>query len=152
MSSVSSASASHLRDYGAAISQEDQEGIRFVITTLANASFVKICAQETQLREVGDRATKHVHPLNYLKFVLANPDLKRDFRKMDGAMWSLTKKGFCKSLTQARMNRNLGTEIVKDFTSSLDLDHEVVVKFFPKDDTEKKHDWQPFMSYMHNKA
>lgn len=109
------------RDYYAPLSDYDKENIRYIINTLSHNSTFALMFHKSSLEKVGAR-TGGIHPLKYLGFIFADPDLKGQVKNIGRTPWSRFKKDFGVSLGKAVTRKNLNDDMVEDFVKTVGIE------------------------------
>lgn len=112
------------RDYDAPLTAQEQKDVHYIITMLANYSFISIAAHKGDLEAAG-RRIDHLHPLAFFREVFTNEELKvglRNIRMKGPWIWDHFCGGICESLAVAWQNNNLTDEQVIDFADIVEVD------------------------------
>jgi len=91
------------RSYADGVTLNEGADIAYILKTLANQSLPKIKSYESALKRAGDRID-HVHPLQFLKHIFVNEELKVAIRNLQGRSWVWT--DFLKGLTDSLAEEN----------------------------------------------
>lgn len=119
------------RNYFAQLSQKEKDDIRFILTTLANNSVVKIATYRSSLKKAGDRVD-HIHPFRFLQCIFTNEDLKVCIRNIQGKSWVWGEflEGITSSLREETQKNNLRPEYLVDFATILGIDVDAVYQSY----------------------
>lgn len=133
----------HPRNYAAEITSEQEENIRYIITTLASKSLITIAKNRSSLEKSGD-VIDGLHPLKFLTVVFTDEELKVGIRNIRtrGWIWSDFVAGLKKSLHTESSNKNMHKEIVIDFAKVLNIDPQVILPAI------HKNDWDEFINIL----
>lgn len=128
------------RDYYAALSQEDEAHIRYIVNTLADKSPVSLWLFHRRSLEAAGRKTLHIHPLAFFRVILADPVLRRQLTRIQRLPWQRFQKYLVRSFKAAHRRRNLPEGIVRDFSERTGMTAEMVT------DAISQEDWEGLMS------
>lgn len=115
------------RVYSEQVSAEDKKDIRFVVTTLANKSLLKLAKYRPQLEDAGERL-EHVHPLRFFQCIFSDDELIvgiRNIRKR-GWVWDEFRDNSIKRLQQECERSNL-YQFVNDFAQNIGINSALIL-------------------------
>lgn len=131
------------RNYGASLSPEERNDIRYIVTFLADRSLVVIAAHRSNLEEAGDRID-HIHPLKFLMTVFTDEELKVGIRRIRGRgwIWNDFIGGIKASLiTEAGMG-NVNTNQAGDFARAVGVNVDLIAPAL------QRQDWEEFVDLL----
>ncbi len=110
------------RDYYVNLSYDEVNDIRFIITFLANRSFVTIATHRGALEEAGERI-EHIHPLRFLATVFTDEELKVGMRNVrgKGLIWGDFSGGLKTSLSSENSIGNITDDQILDFANTVKI-------------------------------
>ena len=119
----------HPRNYDAPVTRQEAEDIRFIITSLADASAFSLLILQGDLEKAGDRID-HIHPLRFLMTVFLDEELKVGIRNMRGRgwIWNQFVGGIKESLDTESKIGNMKNEDVINFAKIVEISES---KIFP---------------------
>lgn len=138
-------SSTVIRDYSKTVTESEKEDLKYVITTLATASWPTLLAKKSSLNKAGDRID-HLHPLRFLRTIFTNEELNsclhviRDRSKV----WSEFFSGLSGTLEQEANKDNMSLEIVKDFAKSVKVELKHIQKHI------ENREWKDFIEALLN--
>ncbi len=121
------------RDYWAPLTAEEEQNIYYVIHTLGTTPTISLGWHQKELEEAG-RASGHVHPMRYMRFVYTHPELSKDIQTIGYIPWKRFSKDFGESFSQEAAVGNLGQPIQHDFCDATNLDKHFFEPFFVSND------------------
>jgi hypothetical protein len=122
------AANTELRDYSLEVSPQEKDKIAYIVTTLGNESWAKICKEMGSLNRAGDKIV-HVHPLRFLETIFTNEELKAAIAniKESKLLWGKFKKGLYGSLKDETKNKNMKREFILEFAQRVNIDPELII-------------------------
>lgn len=110
------------RDYYAPLKDTEIADIRYIVTTLAKDSLLKLKGKESSIKKVGSRLD-HLHPFKFLYCIFADEELKVGVRNVHGRSW--VGSGFLEGITSSlKKEHALGNVLphAEEFAKSLNFD------------------------------
>lgn len=139
MTSMLGAAETGKRNYAKPVTAEEKEDIRYIVTSLAQFSLVKLGLQKSSLTKAGDRID-HVHPLRFLMCVFTDEELKagvQAIRDRKGKVWKDFSGGLFKSLTKESSEDNMKDAYILDFAYTLGIDPSQIKPIIEQQDWKK---------------
>lgn len=131
------------RNYNAAVSASEKDDLRYIVTTLATASWPSLLAKKSSLKKAGDRID-HLHPLRFLRTVFNDEELNgclhviRDRSKV----WKEFYSGLSDTLEKEASANNITDTMVADFAKSVKVNVKLISKPI------KDHNWDGFIEIL----
>lgn len=110
-----------LRDYYSPLGPHDHKNIHFIVTTLADKSYLSLLIQKHAIEVAGDKI-EHVHPLRLLLHIFQNEELKVSMRNIKGIPWDEFSKGLKDSLQEEHNKNNIQPDFIEHFCKELELE------------------------------
>jgi len=115
------------RNYHVAVTAKEKIDIAYIITCLANKSWLSLGPEKKYLDQAGVRIN-HIHPLRFLMTVFCDEKLKVGIRNIQGKwlIWDQFVDGLKKSFaTEAKIN-NIKDEFITDFAQKVGVNVDVI--------------------------
>jgi len=129
--------------YGELIcTQEHQDQIAYIISTIASNSKVSLLFLQGDLKRAGAKINE-VHPLKFLESIFANPALKEQMKEIenDRFKWSGFMDGLVPSLTN-QANQGKLLQYLPDFAQRVGNAPEELISYF------QSKDWDNLVRYL----
>jgi hypothetical protein len=103
--------------YFTPLTQEEEESINYIISTLSYKSTISLLRYRKQLEVAGSKTT-NVHPLRFWKYVLVTQSLRRGLPKMGGIPKRQLIGDFAEAFTVVSRSGWMKQEYIDDFCES----------------------------------
>ncbi|MEC7838765.1 MAG: hypothetical protein VX777_01850 [Chlamydiota bacterium] len=107
------------------LNHSEEQGIRYIITTLGSKSTISLLWYRDSLEKAGNQIND-VHPLRFWKEVLTDPKLKMYSRKIGGVPKRQMVADFANSLETVARRGQLKPEYLQDFIEATGLDGNLI--------------------------
>lgn len=131
------------RDYFAKISSDEKEDLKYIVTTLATASWTSLLSKKSSLKKAGDRID-HLHPLRFLSTIFNDEEMNGCFHVIQdrSAVWSEFYGDFSKNLESESNAGNMTDKMIHDFAKIVKVDAKLISKPI------KVHNWSGFIKVL----
>ena len=136
--------ATKARDYYHVMNSYEKGELRYILNTLASASWTKLISSNSALKKSGDNID-HIHPLRFWLTIFSDEELKgcihavRDRKQI----WKEFTSGCVDSFNQEAGFNNLKKEYIANFASALKLKNSKAI-----DDALKSKNWTEFFNIL----
>ncbi len=133
---ASHASGSTQPFYSLALSKEDQNNIRFIISTMAKENLVQLAFSKGTLEKKGKKI-EHVHPLRFMGYILSQRELKQALKQVrkSSFKWDHFIGGFARRMKDEHSHNNLHAYI-PGFAQQVGCREELVRRYIHHKDWE----------------
>lgn len=116
------------RDYYRPITSKEKDDMSYIVNTLGMASLVKIAKERSSLKKAGDRIAS-VHPLNFLKVIFTDEEMKVSVHAIQGRGWVRDDffNGFKTSFDEEADRGNVTADMINDFSSKVGIDPNLIL-------------------------
>lgn len=118
--------------YFTPLSEEEEEGIYYIMTTLSTHSIFSLFRCRRELTEAGAR-TNGVHPLRFWKEVLINDALKQGLPNIGAMPKRQLLSDFVNSFDEAHGKGEMRSEYIEDFCHSTGFVEELFYRYFAEE-------------------
>lgn len=135
--------AKMIRPYWTEISQEQIDGIRFIVLTLGKEPLLKLKKLENDLNRAADKFER-VHPLNVWRIIFSNNETISALHNIKNRklIWKKFMKGMGESFEEARDFNDLKEDYIHDFANRLSLSEPEIKKLLASEN------WNGFVEYL----
>lgn len=135
--------AKMIRPYWIETSQEQIDGIRFIVLTLGKEPLLKLKKLENDLNRAADKFER-VHPLNVWRIIFSNNETISALHNIKNRklIWKKFMKGMGESFDEARDFNDLKDEYIHDFANRLSLSEPEIKKLLVSEN------WNGFVEYL----
>lgn len=117
----------NFRDYYRPTTSKEKDDMKYIVNTLGMASLVKIAKEKSSLKKAGERI-ESVHPLNFLKVIFTDEEMKVSIHAIQGRSWIRDDfvNGFKTSFDEEADRNNVTNDMVIDFSSKVGIDANLI--------------------------
>ncbi len=118
------------RTYDRSLLESEKKDINFIVTTLKEKNGVSLAFHTYALKEAGNRI-KHIHPLNFLVYVLTTPELKSDMKAIKGKqlVWDSFFNGIKTIIEEEKKINNLTDDQIRSFAKTVNADPSQLIPY-----------------------
>lgn len=122
--------------YALPLTDKEKRFIKAIVSTMADKNIFQLALERRTLEKKGDKV-HHVHPMRFLGFILADPDLKDDLKsiKKSSFKWDAFVSGFGKRMKEEYGRGNL-YQHVPGFAQQVGANPQNVYPYLDKKDWE----------------
>lgn len=122
--------------YSLALSKEDKDNIRFIISTMSKENLVQLAFSKGTLERKGKKI-EHVHPLRFIGYILSQRELKQALKQVrkSSFKWDHFIAGFARRMKDENSHNNLHAYI-PGFAQQVGCREELVRRYIHHKDWE----------------
>lgn len=131
------------RDYSAKLSETEKKDISYIITTLANSSYMSLAFKEGSLKQAGNRI-ENVHPLKLLQYIFSDPKLKKSVKRVQGTPWRRFVSDTARSLDKEAQLGNMKESYLKEYSDAVGVNEGLL------NSSVQNNNWEEFINVTRN--
>jgi len=122
--------------YALPISEKEKKIVQSIFTTMAEKNIIQLALEKRAMEKKGKKIT-HIHPMRFIAYLFANPELKSCMKKISKSSfkWDAFVDGFSKRMKEENGKDNL-IKHVPGFCKEVGADPATITRFIEKRDWE----------------